>query len=207
MQKHIITLALIVFTISVSPIHAQQTAQDSTSKRWYVGSTLFLVGNLATVNSPEFFQLNVGYRLTDKDVVSLELITWKYAWPLGINPFYTKSYGKEAEKYPGYIRDFGLAFVYQRFLWKGLYTSMHVMPMLQVFVNENGKKVDNGFHFFNTNRIGYHFKLFKGKFFIEPSVGIAYRPYHSTMPDGFKQKDDKWPKYTPEPGLHFGYYF
>ena len=75
------------------------------------------------------------------------------------------------------------------------------------FVNENGVKVDNGFHIFNTNRIGYHFKFFNNKFFIEPSIGIAGRPYHSKMPDGFKQKDDKWAKYTPEPGLHFGFNF
>ena len=45
------------------------------------------------------------------------------------------------------------------------------------------------------------------RFFIEPSLGIAGRPYHSEMPDGFKQKDNKWPKYTPEPGLHFGFNF
>ncbi len=44
-------------------------------------------------------------------------------------------------------------------------------------------------------------------FFIEPSLGIAGRPYYTEMPNGFKEKDDKWPKWTPEPGLHFGYNF
>lgn len=31
--------------------------------------------------------------------------------------------------------------------------------------------------------------------------------YFTEMPEGFKEKDDKWPKWTPEPGLHFGYNF
>ena len=81
------------------------------------------------------------------------------------------------------------------------------MPARQKFVNESGNKVDNGFQIFNTNRVGYHIKLFNDRFFIEPSLGIAYRNYHTKMPDGFKQKDDKWPKFTGEPGLHFGFNF
>ena len=74
-------------------------------------------------------------------------------------------------------------------------------------VNVNGNKMRNGFLIFNTYRVGYHIKLFKDKFFIEPSLGVAGRPYQSKMPDGFKEKDDKWPKWTPEPGLHFGFNF
>lgn len=81
------------------------------------------------------------------------------------------------------------------------------MPARQIFVNESGNKMGNGFQIFNTNRVGYHIKLFKDRFFIEPSIGIAGRPYHTKMPDGFKQKDDKWPKYTFEFGLHFGFNF
>jgi len=188
-------------------LKAQYAKEDSTFKKWFVGSTLFLLGNLVPVNPPEFAQLNVGYRITGTDVISLELITWKYAWPLGINPFYNKAYGKDEEKYPGYIRDFGVGIAYQRFLWKGLYLAIHVMPTLQTYSNEIGNNVGNGFMLFNTNRVGYHFKLFKDKFFIQPSLGIAGRPFHTAMPDGFKQKDDKWPKWTPEPGLHFGYNF
>ncbi|GAB3991588.1 hypothetical protein GCM10028807_21910 [Spirosoma daeguense] len=168
---------------------------------------MFLLGNLATTNSPNFAQLNLVYRITGKDVVSLELITWKYAWPLGINPFFNKSYGNPEEKFPGYIREYGIGLAYQRFFWKGLYAAVHIMPMWQRFVNNTGNEVNNGFHIFNSYRVGYHIKLFKDKFFIQPSLGIAGRPYHTKMPDGFKVKDDKWSKYTPEPGLHFGYNF
>lgn len=207
MQKKILQIGLAFVLASGLQVNAQYAKTDTTYKKCFVGSTLFLLGNLSPVEKPDFFQLNLGYRLTGKDVISIELITWKYAWPLGLNPFLSSKYGDKEEKYPGYIREFGIALVYQRYFWKGLYAAVHVMPMWQIFVNENGKKIDNGFHIFNTFRVGYHFKLFKDRFFIQPSIGIAGRPIHSEMPDGFKQKDDKWSKYTPEIGLHFGYNF
>jgi hypothetical protein len=207
MQKKILFIGFVSMITSTFHLEAQYANTDTTYKRCFIGSTLFLLGNLSPTEKPDFVQLNVGYRITGKDVVSLELITWKYAWPLGINPFLNKSYGKPEEKYPGYIREYGIALVYQRYFWKGLYAAIHLMPMRQTFVNDKGNKVDNGFHIFNSNRIGYHIKLFKDRFFIEPSIGIAGRPYHTAMPADFKQKDDKWSKYTPELGLHFGYNF
>lgn len=207
MKSKSFLMGCVLLMASTLQLKAQYAKTDTTYKRWFVGSTLFLLGNFSTTNNPEFAQLNLGYRLTGKDVVSLELITWKYAWPLGINPFFSKEYGKPEEKFPGYIREYGFALAYQRYLWKGLYIAVHAAPMWQTFRNENGEKLDNGFILFNTNRIGYHVKLFKDKCFIEPSLGVAGRAYHTEMPDGFKQKDDKWPKYTPEPGLHFGFNF
>ena len=205
-KKKVILVMALLGAFSVN-LQAQYAKIDGPYKRWFVGSTLFVLGNLDTVNPPGFAQLNVGYRITGKDVISLELITWKHAWPLGINPFYNKAYGTPEEKFPGYIREYGIGIAYQRYLWKGLYVAVHATPMWQTFRNENGDKVDNGFIIFNTNRVGYHIKLFKDRFFIEPSLGIAGRAYYTEMPTGFKEKDDKWPKYTPEPGLHIGYNF
>jgi hypothetical protein len=207
MQKKIFLIGLALMITCTLHLKAQYAKMDSTYKKCFVGSTLFLLGNFSSTNPPGFAQLNLGYRITGKDVVSLELITWKHAWPLGINPFYNKSYGKPEEKFSGYIREYGIGLAYQRYLWKGLYVAVHVMPMWQTFKKENGDKLDNGFIIFNTNRVGYHIKLLKDRFFIEPSVGIAGRPYYTEMPAGFKEKDDKWPKWTPEPGLHFGYNF
>jgi hypothetical protein len=207
MQSKNLWIALAIVLASSLQVNAQYAKQDSTYKKHFVGSTLFLLGNLSSTNSPGFVQVNLGYRITGRDVISIELVTWKYAWPLGINPFFNDSYGNPEEQFPGYIRDYGAAVAYQRFLWKGLYAAIHVMPMWQKFVNEEGDQVDTGFQLFNSYRIGYHIKLFKDKFFIQPSIGIAGRPYHTEMPDGFKQKDGQWPKYTPEPGLHFGFNF
>ena len=176
MQKKILFIGFVLMMTSTLHLKAQYTKTDSTYKKWFVGSTLFMLGNFAPVNPPGFAQLNLGYRITGRDVISLELITWKHAWPLGINPFYNNSYGKPEEKFPGYIREYGIGLAYQRFLWKGLYVAAHATAMLQVFNNENGKEVGNGFIIFNTYRVGYHIKLFKDRFFIEPSIGIAGRP-------------------------------
>lgn len=207
MQKRILLIGLVLLFTNTLPLKAQYAKADSTYKKYFAGSTLFLLGNLAPTNPPGFFQFNAGYRITGRDVISLELITWKYAWPLGINPFYNKSYGNPEEKFPGYIREYGIGLAYQRYFWKGLYAAVHLTPMWQRFIDESGNKLDTGFHLFNTYRIGYHIKLFQDKFFIEPSIGIAGRPYYTEMPDGFKEKDNKWPKWTPEPGLHFGFNF
>jgi hypothetical protein len=207
MQKKILWIGLVLVLANNLQVKAQYAKEDSTYRKHFIGSTMFLLGNLASVNPPGFAQINLGYRITGKDVISLELITWKHAWPLGINPFYNKSYGKPEEKFPGYIREYGIGLAYQRYFWKGLYVAVHAMPMWQTFKNENGDKLDNGFIIFNTIRAGYHIKLLKDRFFIEPSLGIAGRAFYTEMPNGFKEKDDKWPKYTPEPGLHFGYNF
>ncbi len=207
MYKKILNIALSLLLGYHTVLNAQYGKQDEVHKKYFIGSTLFVLGNFSKVNPPEFGQLNLGYRITGKDVLSVELITWKYRWPLGINPFFNSSYGKVEEQFPGYIRDYGIGLAYQRFFWKGFYGALHVMPMLQHFVGDDGKKIDKGFHLFTTLRLGYHIKLFKDRFFIQPSVGIAGRPYHSKMPDGFQQKDNKWSKYTPEPGLHVGFNF
>lgn len=208
MQKKILWMALVFVWAGSLQVNAQYAKTDSTHKRWFVGSTLFLLGNLATTNPPEFVQLNIGYRITGKDVITLEPKTWKYAWPNGIHPFLNKAYGKPEEEFPGYVRELGISVSYQRFLYKGLYAELNVMPSLQKFKNRNDQKIDNGFQLFNTYRAGYHIKLFKDRFFIQPSIAITHRAYHTRLPDGFKQLDDKWSKFVfGEPGFHFGYNF
>ena len=211
MKKQIMTgLSLVCMTLlfAKNPILAQTSTEEPTYKKFFVGSTLFLLGNLDSVNPPDFVQLNLGYRITGKDVISLELKTWKYAWPNGIHPFANNSYGKPEEKFPGYIREYGFSVAYQRFLSKGLYAELNVMPTWQSFVNKDGNKIDNGFQIFNTYRVGYQINFFKDRFFIQPSIAITHRPYHTKMPDGFKQLDDKWSKFVfGEPGLHFGVNF
>jgi hypothetical protein len=98
-----------------------------------------------------------------------------------------------------------VSLAYQRFFVKGLYAELNVMPSIQDFVNDRGKKFDDGFQIFNTYRVGYHIKLFKDRFFIQPSIAITHRAFHTQLPNGFKQLDDKWSKFIfGEPGFHFG---
>lgn len=206
MQKQTLLLA-VAFLIMASTVYGQTTDQDSTYKKHFIGSTFFMLGNFSETNKPDFVQLNLGHRITPKDVVSIELKTWKYAWSLGIPPF-SESFEAPEEEFPGYIREYGIALAYQRFWWKGLYTAVHVMNARQTFVDESGKKIKNGYQMFNTYRLGYQFKFFQKKLFIEPSIAVTHRPFYTKMPDSFAQLNDEWPNYLiGEPGLHFGFNF
>jgi hypothetical protein len=209
MQKKIFFIGLVLLLTGKLQLNAQYAKTDSTYKRWFVGTSLFvLLGNLDTENPPNFAQLNIGYRITGKDVIALAPKTWRYAWPNGIHPFLNKAYKKPEERFPGYVREYGVTVSYTRFTWKGLYVQLDVMPTWQAFFNDNGQKIDDGFQIFNSYRVGYHIKLFKEKFFFQPSVCMTHRAYHTELPDGFKQLDDKWSKFVfPEPGLNVGFNF
>ena len=207
MQKKSLLIGFVLMLASTIQLQAQYAKQDSIYNKYFVGSTLFMLANLVPDNNPpNMVYLNLGYRITGKDAISLEFKTWKYGWPIGIP--YGKSYEADGEGFPGYIREYGVSLAYYRFLWKGLFAQVDVMPAWQTFVNDNEKKIGNGFQIFNTYSIGYHVKLFKDRFFIQPSIAITHRPYQSKMPDSFKQVDDRWPRFFyGQPGLHFGYNF
>lgn len=207
MQKEILRFALTLMMVGSLQVKAQYSRQDSTYRKYFIGSTLFMIANVIPDNNPpKMVYLNVGYRITGRDAISLEFKTWKYAWPIGIP--YGKSYEAEGEGFPGYIREYGVSLNYQRFLWNGLFAQVDVMPAFQTFVNDNGRKVDKGFQIFNTYSIGYHIKLFKDRLFIQPSIAITHRPYQSEMPDSFKEVDDRWSRFFfGQPGLHFGFNF
>lgn len=207
MQKRILRLALVLLMAGTLQVKAQYAKEDSTYRKCFIGSTLFMIANVVPDNNPpQMIYLNLGYRITGRDVVSLEFKTWKYGWPIGIP--YGKSFEAEGEGFPGYIREHGVSLNYQRFLWKGLFAQVDVMPAFQSFVNKEGKKIDKGFQIFNTYSIGYHIKLFKDRLFLQPSIAVTHRPYQSTMPGSFKEVDDRWSRFFfGQPGLHFGFNF
>lgn len=181
----------------------QQAPQDEF--KHFIGSTLFVLFNLSP-DPPEYYQLNYGYRITPKDVLSIEAITWTYKGPLG-RP-YGPDFDNEASEFPGKVRAFGLGLVYKRFLWKGLYTQAHATPFLQHYLDRDNEKIQSGFQLFCTLRIGYHLRLFKRRLFIEPSIAMTSWPVNTNLPPAFQVEEDKWPKvFLGEPGLHFAFNF
>ena len=105
MQKKILWFAFILMMASTLQVKAQYAQQDSTYKKHFIGSTLFMLANFVVDNNPPgMIYLNLGYRITGKDVISFELKTWKYGWPIGIP--YGKSFEAEGEKFPGHIREY-----------------------------------------------------------------------------------------------------
>ena len=203
-----ITLTLLMIVLCITLAFSQKTEHDSTYRKFYVGSSAFIFMNLNTndPNPPDFIQLNFGYRINPKSVISIEAKTWKYAWPLGIP--YGDSKTDPEEKYPGYAREFGIGIVYQRFLWKGAYGSIDAGNMLVRYVDENNKHIQNGYTLFMTYRLGYQFNFFKNRFFIEPSISMTHWPVRTNVPESFATLENKWSNYfIGEPGLHFGFKF
>jgi hypothetical protein len=186
--------------------NAQDAKQNSTYKRWFVGSTFLMLGNFSKVNNPEFIQLNVGYRITPKNVVSFEFKRSIYSWPIGIP--WGPSFDGPGLNYPGHARILAPTLAYQRFWWKGLYTGIHALNAFEKYMDEDNKKIGNGYTLYLTFRFGYQLRFFKNRFFFEPSMGLSYWPVRTNVPESFKVVEQKWPNYFPfEPGLHFGFNF
>ena len=206
MQKKnlFIGFALIVF------IHfhvvAQDAKTDSTYKKWFVGSSLLMLGNFDNVNNPEYIQLNVGYRITPKDVVSFRFKRSIYAWPLVI-PFGSSSFDASGENYPGHARILAPTLGYQRFWWKGAYTSIYALNAFEKYMDVNKKKIGNGYTLYLDFYLGYQFKFFKNGFYFEPSIGVSYWPIRTNVPASFKAVENRWSNHFIQPGLDFGFNF
>ena len=208
MQKKIIWIGLVLVFTSILHANAQYAKHDSTYKKWFVGSTLLMLGNFIPddPNPPKFIQLNVGYRITPKDVISLEFKKSRFAWPLGIP--WGPSFDAEGENYPGYISQYVPTIAYNRFWWKGLYTGVYALNAFQKYYNKENIKIKDGYTLFMTYRLGYQLNFFKNSLFFEPSIGLTHWPVQTNVPESFKSVENKWPNYFGwEPGLHFGFNF
>jgi hypothetical protein len=82
------------------------------------------------------------------------------------------------------------------------------MNTFERYVDENNRKIQDGYQLFMTYRLGYNFQFYKNRFFIEPSVAITHWPIKTNVPESFAIMEDEWPSYfLCEPGLHFGINF
>lgn len=200
MKSKLVLLAF--FLLGTQSLFGQSLASRDSSKRCFVSSSLFMLYNFAPTESPHFYQLNLGYRITPKDIIIVEAITWRYHAPNG------GVLGDTKEKYPGYVKDMGVGLAYQRFFWKGLYSTIHTTPFVQQYFTPQGKKIQSGFQLFMTLRFGYHLEFFKNRLFIEPSIAFTHWPINTNLPASFSKIEDKYPNYFLfEPGLHIGFNF
>lgn len=202
MQRRRIWVALTLVLLYGLQVNAQI---ENAGKKWFVGSTLLLLGNLDDTNNPEYIQLNAGYRITPKDVVQFRFKRSIYAWPLGI-PF-GPDFDAPGLNYPGHARILAPQLGYQRFWWKGVYTSLYVLNAFEKYVDVNKKKIGNGFTLYTDFYLGYQFTFFKDRFFFEPAIGISFWPVRTGVPDTFRAVEKKWNNYFIQPGLDFGFKF
>lgn len=205
MQKRIFFISMVLLITDTLPLNAQYTKTDSTYKKWFVGSTFLLLGNFDKTNNPEYLQLNIGYRITPKDVVSFRFKRSIYSWPIGI-PF-GQSFDAPGLNYPGHARILAPTLGYQRFWWKGVYTSVYALNAFEKYMDENKKKIGNGYTLYLDFYLGYQFKFLKNRLFFEPAIGCSYWPVRTNVPESFKVIEKKWPNYFIQPGFDFGFNF
>ena len=199
---------ILIFTMSVTLAFNQVFAQTGSSSvrsekqnvknRHSVGSSLLLLGNIG--DSVRYMQLNYGYRLSLKDNIIVEAITWTYYEPLG-------TYMHSKEFYPGKVRAYGIGLGYQRFLWKNLYTTVEPTFFLQQFYDTDDQKIQKGFQLYLQFIAGYRFEFFKKRMFVEPAIALKYWPVNTNFPDSFSAIERGAPKYKFEPALNFGFRF
>lgn len=175
--------------------------------RYFLGSSIFMLGHFLPGNPDPlyFIQLNAGWRVSRRDVLSVELKTRRYEKAPGIyGPFMVATMAVPQDK--GHVRDIGLGLAYQRFVWRGAYAALHALNALQAYAR-NGESAGNGYALFMTYRAGYHVE-FGTHFFLEPSVGLAHRPVRTNVPSDFRVEDGYGSnRFRLEPGLYFGYEF
>jgi hypothetical protein len=196
MKKTISTAILIIFSSAI--VFSQTEKPESDFRRHSAGSTLFLLGNIG--DSVRFMQLNYGYRLTPKDNIIVEAITWTYYEPLG-------TYGSSEEFYPGKVKASGIGLGYQRFLWKNLYTTFEPTFFLQQFYDTDDTKIQKGFQLYLQFILGYRFEFFNKRVFLEPAYALKYWPVNTNVPESFAEIENGAPQYKFEPALNFGFRF
>jgi len=180
---------------SLPPDHEQQSIYFKHS----IGASMFMALNLFK-DPADYYLLTYGYRLSKKDRIFAEFNTWKYSEPLG-------TYGNSEEDYPGFVRAFGVGMGYQRFLWKGMFTTVQATPFLKQYYDANDQKSQKGFQLYLQFVAGYRIELFKKRFYIEPAYALKYWPVDTNLPTDFAEIEEGAPKYIFEPSLNFGYRF
>ena len=153
------------------------------------------------------YEFHFGYQITPKDKIGFKVATWKLFAPMGM-PMQEQLKFDESNYYPGRLRESGIGVTYQRMIWKGLFATVEILPQLKTYLDENDKKIDDGFKLYTTWHLGYHIPLFKNRIYLEPQFHCNYWPIDTEGPQGFEEKESNWNNYfLCEPNLNIGVNF
>ena len=184
---------------SPSDFFSSQNEKHIVKYRHSLGASLFMVMNFFP-DPADYYLITYGYQITRKDRLFVEFNTWKYSEPIG-------TYGNSKENYPGYVRVFGIGAGYQRFYWKGLFTTIQATPFLKQYHEINDNKIQKGFQLYLQLALGYRFEFFKKRLYVEPAYALKYWPVDTNFPADFAEIEEGAPKYIFEPSLNFGFKF
>lgn len=214
-MKNLLILILTICTFSAFSQSNQPIGKtsDSSHKHRLSFPVLILlnIDDGGKKTNTQHVELHFKRKLNSKDIIGVKFATWRLFQPLGIQwgDGLLDKIESESEYYPGFVRQTGIGVTYQRMLWKGLFTTVEVLPQLKTYLDEDNSKIANGFNLYTSLHLGYHFSFGKNKrFFIEPQVHCNAWAFDTNTPDEFKKLDDKWKNYFLfEPSIYFGVNF
>ena len=153
------------------------------------------------------YEAHFKYDISAKEKIGIKVATWKLFATMGM-PMKEQLKFDERNFYPGRLRETGLGVTYQRMLWKGLFTTVEILPQLKTYIDEYDNKIRNGFKLYTSYHLGYYISFFKNRMFIEPQIHCQWWPIDTNTPQSFKEFDDKWNNYFLfEPNLYIGIKF
>jgi hypothetical protein len=193
------SVVLMLISICLFGQNNPETEKNNIKYKHSIGASFFMLGNFSS-DSPDYYLLTYGYRLTKKDRVFVEFNTWKYSEPLG-------TYGHSKELYPGFVRAFGVGVGYQRFHWKGLFSTIQATPFVKQYYDVNNEKEQKGFQLYLQAVGGYRFEFLKKRWYVEPAIALKYWPIDTNYPTDFSEIEKGAPKHIFEPSLNFGFKF
>lgn len=197
MKKSVLIILLVALTTGMT--FSQTANKEEVKYKHSIGASLWMIKNFFP-ESADYVLLTYGYQLTTKDRIFVEYNTWKYNEPLG-------TYGSSEEFYPGFIRTHGIGFGYQRYFWKGLFTTAQATPFYKQYFDEEKDEIQSGFQLYLQLAVGYRIEFLKKRFYVEPAYALKYWPVDTNFPDEFAKIEEGAPKYIFEPSLNFGFKF
>ncbi|MBO6536785.1 MAG: hypothetical protein JJ966_11205 [Balneolaceae bacterium] len=212
-------LLIFVFTFTSLSVFAQEKSplekEIEVDHKWRVSIPYLvpdeIIFGYGKRTSIQMVELHVKRNLDEKNIIGVKFATWRLFQPMGITWWdgVVDKIESGTEYYDGYLRETGIGISYQRMLWKGLFTSIEVLPQIQTYTDLDGNKIKNGFKLYNSYHLGYHVAFGKKKrLFIEPQVHINQWMFDNNSPEGFKEFDDKYGNvFWFEPNLYFGFKF
>lgn len=212
-KKIFTALFLCLFFTQVFSNDAQQSANGVSKEaapyhKFSFGTTYYTFMNFGEEKTnTHHYEFHLGYKLTPKDKIGIKVATWKMFAPMGM-PMQEQLKFDENNFYPGRLRESGIGVTYQRMIWKGLFATIELLPQVKTYLDENEKKIGNGFKLYTSYHLGYHISLFKDRVFLEPQIHCQYWPIDTNIPQSFREKERKWNNYFLfEPNLYIGINF
>jgi len=199
---------LLIFT---SLVFSQNSKSDSTQNpvpdyKFSVSTTYLTFMNFGgpEETNTHHVEFHFDYKFTPKDRIGIKVASWELFAPMGIQ-VWDSLFLNESEFFPGKLKERGTGISYQRMLWKGLFATVEVLPLIKTYYDADKLEIGHGFKLYTTYHLGYHISLFKNRAFIEPQIHCNWWPIDTNAPQSFAVKENKHVNYFLfEPNLYLG---